>query len=92
VGAGEIATPIQHESRCKHKLTSQEVKVVCPASPEYLRCSESPITFDHTDHPDCVSKPGRFSLIVDQLVEMTRLTESLMDEGSGLNSHVHQHL
>jgi hypothetical protein len=41
------------------------------------------------DHPDSVPKSGRFSLIVDPLVEMTKLTKALMDAGSGLNLMYH---
>jgi hypothetical protein len=53
--------------------------------PEYLRWSESLITFDRTDHSDSIPKLGRFPLIVDPLVGMTRLTKALMDGGSGIN-------
>jgi hypothetical protein len=53
--------------------------------PEYLRWSESLITFDRTNHPDSIPKPETFPLIVDPLVEMTWLTKALMDGGSGLN-------
>jgi hypothetical protein len=37
------------------------------------------------DHPDSIPKSGRFPLIVDPLVKMTRLIKALMDGGSGLN-------
>jgi hypothetical protein len=37
------------------------------------------------DHLDCVPKPGRFPLILNPLVGMTRLTKALMDGGSDLN-------
>jgi hypothetical protein len=43
------------------------------------------ITFDQTDHLNNIPKSGRFPLIVDPLVEMTRPTKALMDGGSGLN-------
>jgi hypothetical protein len=42
--------PAPHESQHKLKLTSRAVNVVSPATPEYLRWSKSPITFDRTDH------------------------------------------
>lgn len=77
--------PAPHESRRSLKLTARDVNAVAPATPTYLRWSESPITFDRTDHPEIVPKPGRFPLIVDPLVGTTRLTKSLMDGGSGLN-------
>jgi hypothetical protein len=37
------------------------------------------------DHPDRIPKLGRFHLIVDLLVGMTRLTKALMDGGCGIN-------
>jgi hypothetical protein len=52
---------------------------------EYLRWFKSPITFDRTDHPNSIPKPGRFPLIVNLLVKTTWLTKALMDGGSGLN-------
>jgi hypothetical protein len=97
--AGKVATPFpekkavmsiyrgpaHHESWCKLKLTGWAINAVNTVVPEYLRWSESPITFYWMDHPDSIPKPGRFPLIVDPLVRMTRLTKALMDWGSGLN-------
>jgi hypothetical protein len=77
--------PVPHDSQRKLKLTSREVNTVSQATSVYLRWFESPITFDRTDHPDYVLKPGSFPLIVDPLVEMTRLTKAFMDGGSVLN-------
>jgi hypothetical protein len=37
------------------------------------------------DQPDSIPKSGRFPLIVDPLVGMTRLTKALMDGSNGLN-------
>jgi hypothetical protein len=37
---------------------------VSPATPMYLKCSEVPITFNRSDHPDFVPKPGWYPLIV----------------------------
>jgi hypothetical protein len=63
--------PPPHVSRCKLKLTSRAVNAISPATLEYLRWSESPITFDRTDHSNSIPKPGRFCLIVDPLVRTT---------------------
>jgi hypothetical protein len=52
--------PVTHESRRKVKLMSWEVNTMSPATPEYLRWSKSLITFDQTDHLNCVPMPGRF--------------------------------
>jgi hypothetical protein len=80
-----LPPPLPHESRCKLKLIGGAINTVSPAVPEYLHWSESPITFDRIDHLDSIPKPGRFLLIVDPLVGMTRLTKALIDGGSGLN-------
>jgi hypothetical protein len=53
-----------YESRRKQKLTAREVMAVSPATPEYLKWSEVPITFDRSDHPNFVPKSGRYPLIV----------------------------
>jgi hypothetical protein len=50
--------PKSYESRRKQKLTAREVMTVSPTTPEYLKWSEVPITFDRSDHPDFVPKLG----------------------------------
>jgi hypothetical protein len=76
--------PVPHKSRRKLKHKSRMINAVSLATPEYLRWSESPITFDQIDHPDSIPKPGRFCLIVDPLVRTTQLTKALMNGDSGL--------
>jgi hypothetical protein len=66
-------------------LTSRAVNAVSLATLEYLRWSESPITFDQMDHSDSIPMPGRLPLIDDRLVGTTRLTKALMDGVSSLN-------
>ena len=56
-----------------------------PATPTFLRWSESAITFDRANHPGAVPHPGRYPLVVDPIVGPKRLTKVLMDGGSGLN-------
>jgi hypothetical protein len=77
--------PAPHESRRKLKLTGRAINNMSVVVPEYLRWSESLITFDQTDHLDSIPKPRRFPLIVDPLVGTTQLTKALMDGGNGLN-------
>ncbi|KAM3401590.1 hypothetical protein ACQJBY_005977 [Aegilops geniculata] len=59
--------------------------MVAPATPSYLKWSQTAITFDQSDHPTQIATPGRQALVVDPVVEGTRLTKVLMDGGSGLN-------
>jgi hypothetical protein len=82
---GSLPPPPPHESWRKLKLTGRAINVISTAILEYLCWSESPITFDWTDHSDSIPKLGRFPLIVDPLVGMTWLTKALIDGGSGLN-------
>ena len=73
------------DSRCRKKVARREVYTARPATPAFLRWSESAITFDRTDHPDAVPHPGRYPLVVDPIVSPKRLTKVLMDRGNGLN-------
>jgi hypothetical protein len=76
---------VPHESRRRLKLTSRAINAVSPVVLDYLRWSKSLFTFDRTDHLNNILKSGRFPLIVNPLVKMTRLTKALMDLGSDLN-------
>jgi hypothetical protein len=64
--------PDSYESRRKQKLIIQEVMAVSHATPEYLKWSEVPITFDHNDHSDFVLKPGQYPLIVRPIIKDVR--------------------
>jgi hypothetical protein len=74
-----------YESRRKQKLTAWEVMAVSPATPEYLKWYEVPITFDRSDHPDFVLKPGRHPLIVSPIIKDVKLNRVLINGGSSLN-------
>jgi hypothetical protein len=58
------------------KLTAREAMAVSPATLEYLKWYEVPITFDRSDLPDIVPKPGRYPLIVYPISRMSSSTES----------------
>ena len=73
------------ESKSRLKVINREVNMVTPATPSYLKWSQTAITFDQSDHPTHIATPGRQALVVDPVVEGTRLTKVLMDGGSGLN-------
>jgi hypothetical protein len=62
-----------------------EVCSVKVAAPVYLDWSDKPITFDQGDHPDRVSSPGKYPLVVDPVIGNIRLTKVHMDGGSSLN-------
>jgi hypothetical protein len=44
-----------------------------PVTLEYLKWSEVPITFDRSDHPDCIPKPIRYPLIVNSIIKDVKL-------------------
>ena len=74
------------ESKSRLKVINREVNMDAPAATTtYLRWSQTAITFDQSDHPARVATPGRQALVVDPVVGGTRLTNVLMDGGSGLN-------
>jgi hypothetical protein len=58
---------------------------VQPTTPEYLRWSEVPITFDHNNHPDFIPKPEWYPLVVCPIVKDIKLNLVLVDGGSSLN-------
>jgi hypothetical protein len=62
-----------YESRRKQKLIAREVMAVSPATPEYLKLSEVPITFDCSDHPDFIPKMGWYPLIVSPIIKDVKL-------------------
>jgi hypothetical protein len=58
---------------------------ISPATPEYLKWSKVPITFDCSDHPDFVPMPGRYPPIVSPIVKYVKLNRILIDGGSSMN-------
>jgi hypothetical protein len=77
-----------HVANASARHRKQERREVCSvkvAAPVYLDWSDKPITFDQGDHPDRVSSPGKYPLVVDPVIGNIRLTKVLMDGGSSLN-------
>jgi hypothetical protein len=77
--------PESYESRRKQKLTPREVMAVSPTTHEYLKCSEEPITFNHSEHSDIVPKPGWYPIIVSHIIKDVKLNRVLINRGSSLN-------
>ena len=50
-----------------------------------MKYSEVPITFSREDQWTSFSKPGKFPLVLDPVVQGSKLTRVLIDGGSGLN-------
>ena len=74
------------ERKSRLKVINREVNMVAPATmTTYLKWSQTAITLDQSDHPAHIATPGRQALVVDPVVEGTRLTKVLTDGGTGLN-------
>jgi hypothetical protein len=71
--------------RRQQKITRREVYTTEPATPAFLRWSEPSITFDRSDHPECITYSGRYPVVIDPIISPKRLNKVLMDGGSGLN-------
>jgi hypothetical protein len=76
---------VANASARHRKQERREVCSVKVAAPVYLDWSDKPITFNQGDHPDCVPSPGKYPLVVDPVIDNTRLTKVLMDGGNSLN-------
>ena len=50
--------PDAYVSKRKQKLELWEINSVEPATPQFMRWSEMPSTFDRSDHPKHIPKPG----------------------------------
>jgi hypothetical protein len=76
---------VANASARHRKQERREVCSVKVAAPVYLDWFDKPITFDQGDHPDRVSSPGKYPLVVDPVIDNVRLSKVLMDGGSSLN-------
>jgi hypothetical protein len=56
-----------------------------PAIPQPLRWSETLISFNIDDQWTSFSEPGKFPLVLDPVVPLSRLNQVLINEGSRLN-------
>src|ERR1041385_2506043 len=56
-----------------------------PAVPEYLRGSETEISFSRDDHPPVVPQPGHAALVLEARIGNYDMSRVFMDGGSGIN-------
>jgi hypothetical protein len=76
---------VANASAWHRKQERREVYSMKVAALVDLDWSDKPITFDQGDHPDRVSSPRKYPLVVDPVIGNVRLTKVLMDGGSSLN-------
>ena len=72
-------------SKRVQKLLLWEILSVEPTIQRPLKYSEVPITFSREDQWTSFSEPGKFPLVLDPVVQGSKLTRVLIDGGSGLN-------
>jgi len=72
-------------SKRAQKLLLREILSVEPAIQRPLKYSEVPITFSREDQWTSFSEPGKFPLVLDPVIQGSKLTRVLIDGGSGLN-------
>src|SRR6185312_10711893 len=72
-------------SKRGQKLLLREILSVEPAIQRPLKYSEVPITFSREDQWTSFSEPGKFPLVLDPVIQGSKLTRVLIDGGSGLN-------
>jgi hypothetical protein len=75
-----------HDSKRCQKLTRHEVYAAETTMSAFLRWSESTITFDRSDHLESILQPSRYSLVVNLIIDLKRLTKVLMDGGMSSTS------
>src|SRR4051812_42400328 len=56
-----------------------------PVVPEYLRGSETEITFSREDHPPAIPQPGHAALVLEARIGNYDMSRVFMDGGSGIN-------
>jgi hypothetical protein len=72
-------------SNSQHKRERHEVLAAEKAPPSFLDWSKDAITFSHEDHPNRISNPGQYPLVVNPVIGNARFSKVLMDGGSSLN-------
>jgi hypothetical protein len=71
-------------SNSQRKWERHEVLAAEKAPPSFLDWSEDAITFSREDHPNRISNPGQYLLVVDPVIGNARFSKVLMDGGSSL--------
>jgi hypothetical protein len=73
-------------SNSQRKRERHEVLATEKAPPSFLDWSEDAITFSREDHPNRISNPGQYPLVVDLVIGNAQFSMVLMDGGSSLNT------
>jgi hypothetical protein len=77
--------PTVDMSNSQRKQERHEVLAAEKAPPSFLVWSGDAIAFSREDHPNCITNPGQYPLVVDPVIGNSRFSKVLMDGGSSLN-------
>jgi hypothetical protein len=77
--------PTVDMSSRQRKRERHEVLAAEKAPPSFLDWSKEAITFSREDHPNRISNPGQYPLVVDPVIGNARFSKVLIDGGSSLN-------
>jgi hypothetical protein len=72
----------------RQKMITRQVNLTVkspPVVPEYLKWSETDITFTRADHPPQVPRPGHVALILEAQIGDYEMSKVFIDGGSGIN-------
>ena len=75
-------------SNREQKLRTRQVNMAVmspPAVTEFLKGSETAISFSREDHPPSVVRPGHSALVLDAQIGGYAMSKVFMDGGSGIN-------
>jgi hypothetical protein len=73
------------ESKRQQKLNDRHILVATTGPPAPYRWSEHPITFTRADQWLNFDHPGKYPLLVDPVIQETRVKKVLVDGGSNIN-------
>jgi hypothetical protein len=73
------------ENRRQQKLNDRQILVATTGPPAPYRWSEHPITFTRADQWLNFDHPGKYPLLVDSVIQESRVKKVLVDGGSSIN-------
>ena len=77
------------DDRRSRRLQRQEVNAIASETPEFMHWSEKPISWSRADHPEVMSSPGSYALVLDATFatdkRAARFLRVLIDGGSSIN-------
>ena len=77
------------DDKHSRRQRQQEVNAVASETPEFMHCSEKPISWSRANHPEVMPNPGSYALVLDATFttesRAARFSRVLIDGGSSIN-------